>query len=84
MTEPPEIPTTETPGGAPANVAPVPPVPAPPPAYSAPPGAAPPASAAAGTSTGPAALPDDRPELAVGAAFAGGFVLAMLLKRLAR
>jgi hypothetical protein len=28
--------------------------------------------------------PDERPELAVGAAFAGGFVLALLLKRLAR
>jgi hypothetical protein len=26
----------------------------------------------------------DRPEVAVGAAFAGGFVLAMILKRLAR
>jgi hypothetical protein len=30
------------------------------------------------------ALPADRPEVAVGAAFAGGFILAMLLKRLAR
>jgi hypothetical protein len=28
--------------------------------------------------------PDDRPELVVGAAFAGGLVLALLLKRLAR
>jgi hypothetical protein len=28
--------------------------------------------------------PSDRPEIAVGAAFAGGLVLAMLLKRLAR
>ena len=27
---------------------------------------------------------EDRPELVVGAAFAGGFVLALLLKRLAR
>jgi hypothetical protein len=26
---------------------------------------------------------DDRPEIAVGAAFAGGFVLAMILRRLA-
>ena len=26
----------------------------------------------------------DRPEIAIGAAFAGGFVLAMILKRLAR
>jgi hypothetical protein len=28
--------------------------------------------------------PVDRPEVAIGAAFAGGFVLAMILKRLAR
>lgn len=35
----------------------------------------------------PAALPsaaDERPELAVGAAFAGGLVLGLLLKRLGR
>ena len=31
-----------------------------------------------------AALADERPEVAVGAAFAGGLVLAMILKRLAR
>ena len=30
------------------------------------------------------AAPDERPELAVGAAFAGGLVLALFLKRLAR
>jgi hypothetical protein len=30
-----------------------------------------------------AARVDERPELAVGAAFAGGFLLAMILKRLA-
>jgi len=30
------------------------------------------------------ALADDRPEVAVGAAFAGGLVFAMILKRLAR
>jgi len=30
------------------------------------------------------AASDERPEIAVGAAFAGGFVLALLLKRLAR
>jgi hypothetical protein len=29
-------------------------------------------------------FPADRPEIAVGAAFAGGFVLALILKRLAR
>jgi len=31
-----------------------------------------------------AAMADERPEVAVGAAFAGGLVLAMILKRLAR
>lgn len=31
-----------------------------------------------------AALADDRPEVAIGAAFAGGLVVAMILKRLAR
>jgi len=31
-----------------------------------------------------AALANDRPELVVAAAFAGGFLLAMILKRLAR
>jgi len=35
------------------------------------------------TASGGAAA-DDRPELAVGAAFAGGLVLALFLKRLAR
>jgi hypothetical protein len=30
------------------------------------------------------APPDDRPEIAIGAAFAGGFAVAMILKRLAR
>jgi len=32
----------------------------------------------------PASPQSDRPEVAVGAAFAGGFVVAMILKRLAR
>ena len=31
-----------------------------------------------------AALADDRPEVAMGAAFAGGLLVAMILKRLAR
>jgi hypothetical protein len=31
-----------------------------------------------------AASPNDRPEVAVGAAFAGGFLFAMILRRLAR
>jgi hypothetical protein len=34
--------------------------------------------------TGPAAVAAERPEIAVGAAFAGGLVLALILKRLAR
>jgi hypothetical protein len=33
---------------------------------------------------GPAALVADRPEIAVGGAFAGGLVVALILKRLAR
>jgi hypothetical protein len=36
------------------------------------------------SSGGPAALAAERPEIAVGAAFAGGLVLALILKRLAR
>ncbi len=32
----------------------------------------------------PSGAPDERPELAVGAAFAGGLALALLLKRMAR
>jgi hypothetical protein len=37
-----------------------------------------------GTSAQLAARVDERPELAVGAAFAGGVLLALILKRLAR
>jgi hypothetical protein len=36
------------------------------------------------SSGGPAALAAERPEVVVGAAFAGGLVLALILKRLAR
>jgi hypothetical protein len=43
-----------------------------------------PALAPVDGAAGPAVTTADRPELAVGAAFAGGFVLALLLKRLAR
>jgi hypothetical protein len=50
---------------------PPPPEPAAEPAWGHPPGAEP-------------STASDRPELAVGAAFAGGFLLAMILKRLAR
>jgi len=45
-------------------------------------GATPPHAPATTASGGAAA--GDRPEVAVGAAFAGGLVLALLLKRLAR
>jgi hypothetical protein len=38
----------------------------------------------ASTFAAPPSSADERPELAVGAAFAGGFALALLLKRLAR
>jgi hypothetical protein len=41
-------------------------------------------SASAGPAGLAAAFPSDRPERAVGAAFAGGLVLALILKRLAR
>jgi hypothetical protein len=44
--------------------------------------ATPPEDSAGPAVSGP--LPADRPEMTVGAAFAGGFVLAMILKRLAR
>jgi hypothetical protein len=36
------------------------------------------------SSGGAAATVNDRPEIAIGGAFAGGFVIAMILKRLAR
>jgi hypothetical protein len=39
---------------------------------------------AAGPSSGPAEVVNDRPEIAVGGAFAGGLVFALILKRLAR
>jgi hypothetical protein len=40
--------------------------------------------ASSGPSGLAAAFPPDRPERAAGAAFAGGLVLALILKRLAR
>ena len=43
-----------------------------------------PAWAPANESGGAGAVVADRPEIAVGAAFAGGFTLALILKRLAR
>ena len=55
----------------------------------APPGVAPQAGPPGAADTIPlqaraAALADERPEVAVGAAFAGGLVVAMILKRLVR
>jgi hypothetical protein len=52
----------------------------------APDAAASPGTASPGLPAAPAALSTttDRPELAVGAAFAGGLVFALFLKRLAR
>lgn len=41
-----------------------------------------PPSGAENSGSGPAALLDEHPEIGVGAAFAGGFALAMILKRL--
>jgi hypothetical protein len=75
----PEEPT----GSAPAE----PPVPEPPAAWTSPYSAAPdvPASATdAPALATPEAFTAGRPEIAVGAAFAGGFVLALILKRLGR
>ena len=50
------------------------------PVWTPPPASASPSPAA----SGPAAIAQERPEVAVGAAFAGGFVFALILKRLAR
>jgi hypothetical protein len=62
-------------GPASAPVNPVPPAPA----------WTPPAAQAAPSSTSSASsAASDRPEIAVGAAFAGGLALALILKRLAR
>jgi hypothetical protein len=69
---PPAPPVIETPPAAPAAAVPASP---PPPSAGAP---------APSPSSGGGSLVGDRPELAVGGAFAGGLVLALILKRLAR
>ncbi|HWE15454.1 MAG TPA: hypothetical protein VG365_18150 [Solirubrobacteraceae bacterium] len=69
-------PSDESPPEAPATLAPVPP-----PAFGT---TGPPAPDESSPAGGGSLLPADRPELAVGAAFAGGLVLALILKRLAR
>jgi hypothetical protein len=56
---------------------------APPPAPSVPPAQSPRPEDDV-SSGGPAALAAERPEIAIGAAFAGGLALALILKRLAR
>jgi hypothetical protein len=66
-------PEAPAPTAAPPPAALQPPPPPPPPP--------PPTPHGAGDGGAPAA---DRPEVPIGAAFAGGFVLAMILKRLAR
>jgi hypothetical protein len=53
-------------------------------AQSLPPNPSPPGPPGGPAVAGLAAKFDERPELAAGAAFAGGFVLALILKRLAR
>ncbi len=79
----------------PPAIAPPPAVPVPPPPAGLPPADAPPTDASLGgdaptTASGlpnPHGLPEvavERPELAVGAAFGGGLLLALILKRLAR
>ncbi len=52
--------------------------------FPAPPMGPPTPDAAAAAAAAGAASSSDRPEVAIGAAFAGGFVLALILKRLAR
>jgi translation initiation factor IF-2 len=61
--------------------APIETAPEPPPVSAAPPPPLPPVSPPELSGAGAAA---QRPEIAVGAAFAGGFVFAMILRRLAR
>jgi hypothetical protein len=88
---PPEPPAAFAPATPPGPSAEAP-APVPPPVTGAPPAQAPPipgpGPAAAHVNDGPlpsgSPFPADRPEIAVGAAFAGGFVLALILKRLAR
>ncbi len=70
---------------APISPAPAPPTPAPPAPAPPPPEAAPPlgAALAAADESSPSGLANDRPEVIAGAAFAGGFLVALILKRLA-
>jgi hypothetical protein len=81
---PPEPPAAVEPPPPPPVAPPppvVPPPPAPPPPVVPPPPAPPPSF---GTDSGPAAAPRDKPEIPIAGAFVAGFVLALILKRLAR
>ncbi len=84
MTEQPQTPesTEDAAGEIPAD----PSAPGAGPVYAAVPGAGPADghSLGAGPAYAPAPGAGDRPEVAVGAAFAGGFLFAMILRRLAR
>jgi len=78
ITEPAAVDESAVPAAAvpvPEPTALAPPPPPPPPVVE-------PAPASIGPGSAPSAA--DRPELQIGAAFAGGFVLALVLKRLAR
>ncbi|MGH2867379.1 MAG: hypothetical protein ACRDNK_07405 [Solirubrobacteraceae bacterium] len=70
----------DAPADEPAAVAPVEPTSVPP----APAWTPPAADATPNSSSSAASAASDRPEIAVGAAFAGGLVLALILKRVAR
>jgi hypothetical protein len=78
---PPAAPEPPAPFAAADVSAPPPPVSAPPPLPTEPPFGE---DASAGPGGLAAAFPPERPERALGAAFAGGMVLALILKRLAR
>jgi hypothetical protein len=74
MTDERHSPTTAAPSPTPATTPPV--------TVVAPTPAPPPAAAAEGSSELPFGIPPDRPEILVGAAFAGGLVAAFILRRL--
>jgi hypothetical protein len=78
----PPIPPTEAPAAPPESAATAELEPPPEPATAAAP--PPPPASQDSPNAGPTAAINERPELAVGGAFAGGFILAMILRRLAR
>jgi hypothetical protein len=81
---PPEPPPVPPPPPEPLPVPPLPPEPPPVPLPSPQAVAPAPGWRPEDEPSGPAALAAERPEIAVGAAFAGGLVLALILKRLGR